>query len=126
MNVEKADPKLRNDNGKGASNHLEMVFSLNTAAYCVCRLVSSRRPVPSPWPTASGTRTEQLQSTQTHLPTFDTGISVLVEDIYARGLDKDVTECRGRVRANAEDWHQTKLDVTTGHRFCRSVSLVEG
>jgi uncharacterized protein (DUF1501 family) len=26
-----------------------------------------------------------------HLPTFDTGVSALVEDIYARGLDRDVT-----------------------------------
>lgn len=25
-----------------------------------------------------------------HLPTFDTGIFMLVEDIYARGLDNDV------------------------------------
>jgi uncharacterized protein (DUF1501 family) len=27
------------------------------------------------------------------LPLFDKGISALVEDIYARGLDKDVTVC---------------------------------
>ena len=28
---------------------------------------------------------------KTHLPTFDQGISALIEDIYERGLDRDVT-----------------------------------
>ncbi len=28
-----------------------------------------------------------------HLPLFDTGVSALVEDVYARGLDEDVTVC---------------------------------
>ena len=59
----------------------------------------------SPWPTASGTRTATTSATcKQHLPLFDQGISALVEDIYARGLDQDVTVVRlGRVRPDAED-----------------------
>ena len=39
-----------------------------------------------------------------HLPLFDTGISALVEDIYARGLERRRDGVRlGRVRPHAED-----------------------
>ena len=41
---------------------------------------------------ASGTLTaETFAGSAEHLPLFDQGISALIEDLYARGLDRDVT-----------------------------------
>ena len=37
------------------------------------------------------THGENFKHLKQHLPTFDQGISALIEDLYARGLDKDVT-----------------------------------
>ena len=39
------------------------------------------------WDTHGG----NFKHLKTHLPTFDQGVSALVEDLYARGLDKDCT-----------------------------------
>jgi uncharacterized protein (DUF1501 family) len=39
------------------------------------------------------THGQNFKSLRNQLPLFDTGISALVEDIYARGLDQDVTVC---------------------------------
>ena len=39
------------------------------------------------------THGQNFRALKNQLPLFDTGISALVEDIHARGLDKDVTVC---------------------------------
>lgn len=92
LDVEREDPKLRERYGKGSAKHLG-----DGAPMWNDQLLAARRLV------EAGVRcvTVAYGFWDTHgnnfgwlrerLPLFDQGISALVEDIYARGLDEDVT-----------------------------------
>jgi hypothetical protein len=92
LDVEREDPKVRERYGKGSPKHLG-----DGAPMWNDQLLTARRLVEAGvrcvtvaygfWDTHGGNFNHMRQ----HLPLFDTGISALIEDIYARGLDKDVT-----------------------------------
>ncbi len=92
MDIEQADPKLRERYGKGASNHLGDGAPLwNDQLLIARRLVEAGVRVVTVAYGFWDTHGNNFNHLKTHLPTFDTGVAALVEDIYARGLDKDVT-----------------------------------
>jgi len=92
LDVEREDPALRERYGKGSPKHLG-----DGAPMWNDQLLAARRLVEIGvrcvtvaygfWDT-HGNNFGHLKS---HLPLFDKGVSALVEDIYARGLDQDVT-----------------------------------
>ena len=92
LDVEMEDPKVRERYGKGSPKHLG-----DGAPMWNDQLLTARRLVEAGvrcvtvaygfWDTHGGNFSHMKQ----HLPLFDTGISALIEDIYARGLDQDVT-----------------------------------
>lgn len=92
LDIEKEDPKVRERYGKGSPKHLG-----DGAPMWNDQLLTARRLVEAGvrcvsvaygfWDTHGG----NFRHMREHLPLFDTGISALIEDIYARGLDKDVT-----------------------------------
>ncbi|MCA9041436.1 MAG: DUF1501 domain-containing protein [Planctomycetaceae bacterium] len=92
LDVEKSDPKVRERYGKGSSRHLG-----DGAPMWNDQLLQARQLVEAGvrcvtvaygfWDT-HGNNFNHLKN---HLPLFDQGISALIEDIYERGLDKDVT-----------------------------------
>ena len=92
LDVEKEDPKLRARYGKGSPQHLG-----DGAPMWNDQLLAARRLVEIGvrcvtvaygfWDT-HGNNFGHLRA---HLPLFDQGISALIEDVYARGLDRDVT-----------------------------------
>jgi hypothetical protein len=92
LDVEKEDPRVRERYGKGSPQHLG-----DGAPMWNDQLLAARRLVEAGvrcvtvaygfWDT-HGNNFGHLRA---HLPLFDRGISALVEDISARGLDKDVT-----------------------------------
>lgn len=92
LDVEREDPKIRDRYGRGSSNHLG-----DGAPMWNDQLLAARRLVESGvrcvtvaygfWDTHGG----NFNWLRQRLPLFDQGISALIEDIYARGLDKDVT-----------------------------------
>ncbi len=92
MNIEKADPKVRERYGKGSSKHLGDGAPLwNDQLLIARRLVEAGVRVVTVAYGFWDTHGNNFGHLKTHLPTFDTGISALVQDIYDRGLDKDVT-----------------------------------
>jgi len=92
LDVEKEDPKLRERYGKGSARHLG-----DGAPMWNDQLLAARRLVEAGvrcvtvaygfWDT-HGNNFGHLKA---HLPLFDSGISALIQDIYNRGLDRDVT-----------------------------------
>ena len=92
LDVEKEDPALRERYGKGSAKHLG-----DGAPMWNDQLLAARRLVEAGvrcvtvaygfWDT-HGNNFGHLKN---HLPLFDTGVSALVQDIYDRGLDRDVT-----------------------------------
>lgn len=92
LDVEQEDPQIRERYGKGSSKHLG-----DGAPMWNDQLLQARRLVEAGvrcvtvaygfWDT-HGNNFGHLKK---HLPLFDQGISALIEDIYARGLDQDVT-----------------------------------
>jgi hypothetical protein len=92
LDVEKEDPKIRERYGKGSAKHLG-----DGAPMWNDQLLAARRLVEAGvrcvtvaygfWDT-HGNNFGHLKA---HLPLFDTGVSALVEDIYTRGLDQEVT-----------------------------------
>ncbi len=92
MDVEQADPKLRERYGKGASNHLGDGAPLwNDQLLIARRLIEAGVRVVTVAYGFWDTHGNNFNHLKTHLPTFDTGISALIEDLYASGLDEDVT-----------------------------------
>ncbi len=92
MNIEKADPKVRERYGKGSSTHLGDGAPLwNDQLLIARRLVEAGVRVVTVAYGFWDTHGNNFGHLKTHLPTFDTGISALVQDIYDRCLDKDVT-----------------------------------
>ncbi|MGE3315685.1 MAG: DUF1501 domain-containing protein, partial [Planctomycetaceae bacterium] len=92
LDLEKEDPKVRERYGKGSPNHLG-----DGAPQWNDQLLQARRLVEAGvrcvtvaygfWDTHGG----NFAHLKNQLPLFDRGVSALVEDVYARGLDKDVT-----------------------------------
>jgi Protein of unknown function (DUF1501) len=92
LNVEREDPKLRARYGMGSSRHLgDGAPMWNDQLLIARRLVEAGARCVSLgygfWDTHGG----NFSHLRKYLPLFDQGISALVEDIYARGLDRDVS-----------------------------------
>jgi uncharacterized protein (DUF1501 family) len=92
LDVEKEHPKIRERYGRGSSKHLG-----DGAPMWNDQLLAARRLVEAGvrcvtvaygfWDT-HGNNFGHLRE---HLPLFDRGISALIEDVYSRGLDHEVT-----------------------------------
>jgi hypothetical protein len=92
LDIEREPAAVRERYGRGSPNHLGDGAPLwNDQLLMARRLVEAGARVVTVaygfWDTHGG----NFRHLRQHLPTFDTGISALVEDIYARGLDRDVT-----------------------------------
>ncbi|WP_435008519.1 DUF1501 domain-containing protein [Tundrisphaera lichenicola] len=92
LDVEREDPRTRDRYGKGSEKHLgDGAPMWNDQLLIARRLVEAGARCVSVaygfWDTHGG----NFNHLRNHLPLFDRGISALVEDIHARGLDKDVT-----------------------------------
>ncbi len=92
LDVEREDPKLRARYGVGSPRHLgDGAPMWNDQLLIARRLVEAGARCVSLgygfWDTHGGNFTHLRQ----YLPLFDQGISALIEDIYARGLDQQVT-----------------------------------
>jgi hypothetical protein len=94
LDISKESPKLRERYGKGSPKHLgdggpmwnDQLLMARRLVEAGCRVVTVAYGF---WDT-HGSNFKYLKQ---HLPLFDTGISALIEDIYLRGLDQDVTVC---------------------------------
>jgi hypothetical protein len=92
LDVEREDPRLRARYGVGSAKHLgDGAPMWNDQLLIASRLVEAGARCVSLgygfWDTHGGNFSHLRQ----HLPLFDQGISALVEDIHARGLDRDLT-----------------------------------
>lgn len=94
MDVTKEDPALRERYGKGSAKHLgDGAPMWNDQLLIARRLVEAGVRVITVAYGFWDTHGNNFGHLKSHLPLWDTGISALVEDIYQRGLDKDVTVC---------------------------------
>ncbi|WP_169977575.1 DUF1501 domain-containing protein [Tautonia rosea] len=92
LDVTKEDPKVRDRYGIGSSKHLgDGAPMWNDQLLMARRLVESGARVVTVAYGFWDTHGNNFNHLRNHLPLFDQGISALVDDIYARGLDKDVT-----------------------------------
>lgn len=92
MNVEQEDPRVLARYGRGSSKHLgDGAPTWNDQLLIARRLVESGVRVVTVAYGFWDTHGNNFGHLKQHLPTFDAGISALVEDIYARGLDEDVS-----------------------------------
>ncbi len=92
MNVDKEDPAVLARYGRGSSKHLgDGAPTWNDQLLVARRLVEAGVRVVTVAYGFWDTHGNNFGHLRQHLPTFDTGISALVEDIYARGLDRDVS-----------------------------------
>jgi hypothetical protein len=92
LDISKEPPALRDRYGKGSPKHLGDGAPLwNEQLLMARRLVEAGARVVTLgygfWDTHGGNFGHLKQ----HLPTFDQGVSALVEDLHARGLDQDCT-----------------------------------
>jgi uncharacterized protein (DUF1501 family) len=94
LDVTREPERTRQRYGKGSPKHLgdgapqwnDQLLMARRLVEAGCRVVTVAYGF---WDT-HGSNFKYLKD---HLPLFDTGVSALVEDIYARGLDEDVTVC---------------------------------
>ena len=94
LDVEKEDPQVRERYGKGSAKHLgDGAPMWNDQLLQARRLVEAGVRVVTVAYGFWDTHGQNFKYLKQHLPLFDTGISALIEDIYARGLDRDVTVC---------------------------------
>lgn len=94
INLDLEDPKLRDRYGRGSPNHLgDGAPMWNDQLLMARRLVEAGVRVVTVAYGFWDTHGNNFGHLKAHLPLFDTGISALIEDIYERGLDKDVTVC---------------------------------
>lgn len=92
LDVEREDPKLRDRYGIGSSKHLgDGAPMWNDQLLIARRLVEAGARCVTVAYGFWDTHGNNFGHLRQHLPLFDQGISALVEDIYARGLDQDVT-----------------------------------
>ncbi len=92
LDVEKEDSAVRERYGKGSAKHLG-----DGAPMWNDQLLQARRLIEAGVRCVTvsygfwDTHGNNFKHMKQHLPLFDTGISALIEDISARGLDRDVT-----------------------------------
>src|SRR5262245_42469692 len=92
LDVEREDPRLRARYGKGSPRHLgDGAPMWNDQLLIARRLVEAGVRCVSLAYGFWDTHGDNFSHLRRHLPLFDQGVSALVEDIYARGLDRDVT-----------------------------------
>jgi uncharacterized protein (DUF1501 family) len=92
LDVEQEDPKLRERYGKGSPKHLgDGAPMWNDQLLQARRLVEAGVRVVTVAYGFWDTHGNNFGHLRKHLPLFDTGISALIEDIYQRGLERDVT-----------------------------------
>ncbi|MEI7701970.1 MAG: DUF1501 domain-containing protein [Planctomycetia bacterium] len=92
MNVEQEDPAVLAMYGRGSSKHLGDGAPLwNDQLLIARRLVEAGVRVVTVAYGFWDTHGNNFGHCRAHLPTFDTGISALIRDLHARGLDQDVT-----------------------------------
>ena len=92
LDVEKENPKLRERYGRGSSNHLGDGAPLwNDQLLIARRLIEAGVRVVTVAYGFWDTHGNNFGHLKQHLPTFDTGVSALIEDIHDRGLAEDVT-----------------------------------
>lgn len=94
LDVTREDPRLRDRYGIGSPKHLgDGAPMWNDQLLIARRLVEAGARVVTVAYGFWDTHGDNFGHLKRHLPLFDKGISALVEDIYARGLDQDVTVC---------------------------------
>jgi hypothetical protein len=92
MDLSKEDPRVRDRYGKGSTNHLgDGAPMWNDQLLMARRLVEAGARCVTVAYGFWDTHGNNFGHLKQHLPLFDTGISALIEDIYQRGLDQDVT-----------------------------------
>ena len=92
LDVTKESVRTRDRYGKGSPKHLgDGAPQWNDQLLMARRLVEAGARVVTVAYGFWDTHGRNFKYLQDHLPLFDTGVSALVEDIYARGLDEDVT-----------------------------------
>lgn len=92
LDVEQEDPKVRERYGKGSPKHLgDGAPMWNDQLLQARRLVEAGVRVVTVAYGFWDTHGNNFSHLRKHLPLFDTGISALIEDIHARGLQDDVT-----------------------------------
>ena len=92
MNVEREDKHVLERYGRGSAKHLgDGAPTWNDQLLIARRLVEAGVRVVTVAYGFWDTHGNNFAHLKQHLPTFDVGISALVEDIYARGLDEDVS-----------------------------------
>ena len=92
LDLSKEDPRIRDRYGIGSSQHLgDGAPMWNDQLLIARRLVEAGARVVTVAYGFWDTHGQNFRHLKQHLPLFDRGISALVEDIYMRGLDQDVT-----------------------------------
>ncbi|MFO0425759.1 MAG: DUF1501 domain-containing protein [Planctomyces sp.] len=124
MNVEREDPKVRDRYGRGSSKHLgDGAPMWNDQLLTARRLVEAGVRVVTVAYGFWDTHGSNFAHMKAHLPTFDTGISALIQDLHDRGLEKDVTLVvwgefgrTPKINANAgrDHWAPVQSVVMTG------------
>lgn len=91
LDVEKEDTHIRERYGRGTAKHIGDGAPLwNDQLLMARRLVEAGVRVVTVAYGFWDTHGNNFNHLKTHLPTFDTGLSALIEDLHARGLDRDV------------------------------------
>lgn len=94
LDITKEPEKLRERYGRGSPKHLgDGAPMWNDQLLMARRLVEAGCRVVTLGYGFWDTHGNNFKHMKQHLPLFDQGISALIEDIYTRGLDKDVTVC---------------------------------
>jgi hypothetical protein len=92
LDISREDPKLRDRYGLGSPQHLgDGAPMWNDQLLIARRLVEAGARCVTVAYGFWDTHGQNFRWLRQHLPLFDQGIAALVEDIYARGLDHDVT-----------------------------------
>jgi hypothetical protein len=92
LDVTKEPVAVRDRYGRGSTKHLgDGAPMWNDQLLMARRLVEAGARVVTVAYGFWDTHGQNFRHLKQHLPLFDQGISALIEDVYARGLDKDVT-----------------------------------
>ena len=92
LDVTKEPVEVRDRYGRGSTKHLgDGAPMWNDQLLMARRLVEAGARVVTVAYGFWDTHGQNFRHLKSHLPLFDRGISALIEDVYARGLDQDVT-----------------------------------
>ncbi len=92
LDLENEDPRVRDRYGIGSAKHLgDGAPMWNDQLLVARRLVEAGARCVTVAYGFWDTHGQNFRWLRDHLPTFDQGISALIEDLYARGLDQNVT-----------------------------------